>query len=237
MAERSKLRYPGTMKPFTVVLKEGHPFGLLVGVSLPGSPDPVPPEVLDRLHPAEREAALSLRGYRQPEWVAGRLAANAAVRLLGLRPQPVLSDARGAPLPPEGARVSISHKRTLAVALAARLENGDIGVDLEDVEPARAQVAPKVLTPRELAEVESLPEQRRWTAVLLRFSLKEALYKAIAPRLQRAIGFEEAEVDPHPDGGADLRLLFAEPDAPRHLEGRYHWMNGRVLAMVRARWA
>lgn len=225
------------MKPFSMVLKEGHPYGLLVGVSLPGAPEPVSPEVLDRLHPDEREHASTLRGYRQPEFVGGRLAANAAIRLLGLRPSPILSDARGAPLPPAGSRLSISHKRTLAVALAAREENGDVGVDIEDVDPPRENIAERVLTARELAQVQELPPERRWTAILLRFALKEALYKAVAPRLQRFIGFEEADVDLHPDGSAALCLHASPGEAAPQLEGRYHWMNGRVLAMVRARWS
>lgn len=219
-----------------MVLKEGHPYGLLVGFSLPGTPDAVPDEVLDRLHPAEREQALSKRGYRQPEWVGGRLAANAAIRLLGMQPGPVLSDARGAPVPPPGARISISHKRSLVVALAARAESGDIGVDLEDLSPPRPDVASAVLTPGELASLDTLPEDRRWTAILLRFSLKEAIYKAVAPTVQRMIGFEEADVALHPDGSADLKLQLRPSEPSPRLEGRYHWMNDQVLAMVRARW-
>ncbi len=225
------------MKPFSVVLKEGHEYGLLVGVNLPGTPDPVPPEVLERLHPEERARALEMKGWRQPEYVGGRLAANAAIRLLGLRPGPVMSDPRGAPLAPPGARISISHKRSLVVALAARAENGDLGVDIEDLGPARTQIASHVLTPRELSALEGLPEERRWTAVLLRFSLKEAIYKAVAPRWGRMIGFEEAEVDVHPDGSASLSLSAAPGEPTPRLEGRYHWMNDRVLAMVRARWS
>lgn len=225
------------MKPFSVVLKEGHPYGLLVGVSLPGSPDPVPAEVLARLHPEEREVAEAMRGYRQPEWVGGRLAANAALRMLGMRAPAILSDDRGAPVPPQGASVTISHKRTLVVALAARAEAGEVGVDLEDLAPERAHLAPRLLTPKELAEVEALPEQRRWTAVLLRFALKEALYKAVAPRLGRFIDFDEAEVDLHPDGCADLRLALGPDEPMPRLEGRYTWMDQRVLATVRARWS
>lgn len=225
------------MKPFSVVFKEGHPFGLLVGISLPGSPDPVPAEVLARLHPEEREIAEGLRGFRQPEWVGGRLAANAALRLLGMRAPAILSDERGAPIPPDGASVSISHKRTLAVALAARQEPGSVGVDLEDQEPDRAHLAERLLTARERAEVEALPPQRRWMAVLLRFSLKEALYKAVAPRLGRYIGFDEAEIDLRPDGWASLRLRTGEGEVSPHLEGRYAWMDSRVLATVRARWS
>lgn len=44
--------------------------------------------------------------------------------------------------------------------------------------------------------------------VLLRFSFKEAVYKAIHPFLLRPIGFMEVEVDPNVDGTAKLTFLL-----------------------------
>jgi 4'-phosphopantetheinyl transferase EntD len=44
--------------------------------------------------------------------------------------------------------------------------------------------------------------------VLLRFSLKESVYKAIHPFLLRPVGFTEVEVDPNIDGTAKLRFLL-----------------------------
>lgn len=225
------------MKPFSIVLKEGHPFGLLAGVALPGTPDPVPADVLERLHPEERSHALTLRGFSQVSWVGGRLAAAAASRLLGVRPAPVLTDPRGAPIPASDTLLSISHKRGLAVALAARPNQGSIGLDLEDLSPSRLTVASKVLTPDELATVQRLPELHQWTAVLLRFSLKESIYKALAPRLCRYIDFEEAEVDPRPDGTARVQLHLRGDTLPVHIEGRYLWMRDQILTMVRVRWS
>lgn len=225
------------MKPFSIVLKEGHAFGLLAGVALPASPDPVPADVLERLHPEEQRHAETLRGYQQVSWVGGRIAAAAASRLLGVRPAPVLSDPRGAPIAPQDTLLSISHKRDLAVALAARATHGGLGVDLEDLNPPRPLVAPRVLLPSELEAVARLPEPHRWTGVLLRFSLKEAVYKALAPRLGRYIDFAEAEIDPLPDGRADVRLHLEGDTVPMHIEGRYLWMRQQVLTMVRVRWS
>jgi hypothetical protein len=61
-------------------------------------------------------------------------------------------------------------------------------------------------TPEELAAVAAIPEaegadalgSRRWVDTVVRFSLKEAVYKALAPTLQRMIGFEEAAAWPAP---------------------------------------
>lgn len=217
-------------------MRDALPHGVLVGVHLPGDREPVSEGVLARLSPEERAFAATLRGFRQPEWVGGRFAAHAAARVLGRRLGPLLPDDRGAPLSGGGVAISISHKRQLAVALAARLESGSIGVDLEDFAPARPQVAAKVLTARELAAVAELDEDRQWTATLIRFSIKEATYKALAPRLRRYIGFDEAEVAPSTDGTAEVRLNLSNGTPPVEIAARYHWLDQGVISTVRARW-
>ena len=42
---------------------------------------------------------------------------------------------------------------------------------------------------------------------MLRFSIKEAVYKALNPVLQRYISFLEVEVEPNLDGSADIKFL------------------------------
>ena len=44
--------------------------------------------------------------------------------------------------------------------------------------------------------------------VLLRFSFKEAVYKAIHPFLSRSVEFTEVEVDPNSDGSAKLTFIL-----------------------------
>jgi enterobactin synthetase component D len=225
------------VKPFDLVLRDAVPHGVLAGVALPGGPEPVPDAVLAQLSPEEREFAQGLRGYRQPEWVGGRLAAHAAARVLGRRLGPILPDERGAPQASGGLALSISHKRDLAVALAARQENGPIGVDLEEFAPERPGVAQKVLTEAELAAVAALPDDRRWTATLLRFSIKEAVYKALAPRLKRYVDFQEAEVEPLTDGTARVELRLSAGPSPALAEARYRWLDHGVVCTVRLRWS
>jgi 4'-phosphopantetheinyl transferase EntD len=206
-------------------------------MSLPPTPVEVSSAVLSRLHPEEQAAAQQLKGYRKIEYVGGRLAARAALAQLEERPAPVLQDPRGAPTAGPKVSLSISHKRTLVVALAARSAFGAVGVDLEDLQPPRPGIERMVLTPSELEVVEAMPESRRWTATLLRFSIKEAIYKALAPRLQRYIDFQEAEVTPATDGTATVRLLLKEGPLPADIEARYSWLEAAVLSTVRARWS
>ena len=52
-----------------------------------------------------------------------------------------------------------------------------------------------MLTEAEQAEIASLAERDRAREVTVRFSAKEAIYKAIDPFVRRYVGFQEVEVD------------------------------------------
>jgi len=229
-------RYPAPVSHYTIVHKDALPHGIVAGASLPGSADPVPADVLAMLDPQERALAEAMRGFRQSEFVGGRLAARAAMGALGRGRGPILAGPRGAPLAPAGVALSISHKRHLAVAVAARAEFGTLGVDLEDLTPRRQGIAERVLVPAELEAVAALEEDRQWTATVLRFAIKEAIYKALAPRLKRFIGFDEACVEPDPDGTAAVTLSLTSGPTPRQVDARFAWLGDAVLATVRAQW-
>lgn len=204
-------------------------------IHIPDSPDPVPEQILAELPPEEAEHAQSLRGYRQVQFVGGRMALRLALEQLGVRAGAMLPDERGAPVVPEGLAGSVSHKRTIAVAMAARSHLGTLGVDVEDYGPPRPSIAPRVLRPEELAAVEAMPEDRRWFAILLRFSIKEAVYKALDPYVRRYVGFHEALVEPDLHGDAVVRLDLTGGEGPFAVEARYEWLRGRILTSVRIR--
>jgi enterobactin synthetase component D len=222
------------VEPYSVVFHEAVSHGILVGIALPDEPLEPPRTAIDRLHPDERAVASGLRGYRLVSWVGGRLAAREALDIFDRRDAPLLSDARGAPIGPRGLTVSVSHKRTLAVALVARAELGSVGVDLEELAPARLSIQDRVLTESERTALATLPPERQWTALLLRFTVKEAIYKALAPDLERYVGFEEAEVTPALDGTAAVTLNLVGDAPPVAVEARYSWFDHHVLATVRA---
>jgi 4'-phosphopantetheinyl transferase EntD len=170
-----------------------------------------------RLPEAEQAFARTLTASRLREFVAGRTALHHA---LGDFAAPILADDRGAPLAPAGWAASISHKGGLAAALAARAGEGHVGLDVERAAPSRVDIARRILTPREQA---ACPDRGR--AVTLRFSLKEAIYKAIDPTLRRYVGFLEVELD-DVEGGA-CRVTTALPLAieAAWLEHRGHWLS------------
>jgi 4'-phosphopantetheinyl transferase EntD len=221
------------MNCYTVAFQHASPHGVLAAVHIPDSPDPVPEEILARLPAAEADHARSLRGYRQVQFVGGRIALRRACEQLGVRPTPILSTDRGAPLVPAGLAGSVSHKRTLAVGMVASSRDGTLGVDLEDYGPPRPSIARHILTPAELAAVEALPEDRRWTAILQRFSIKEAIYKAVDPYVRRYVGFHEAMVWPDLQKTARVELCLANGEGPFAVDARYDWLHGRLVTSVR----
>lgn len=224
-----------TSTPFSIAFHLATPHGVATGVHLPDGPDPVSTEVLSALHPDEALHAVELKGYRQPQFVGGRLALREARRQLGLPLGPILPDDRGAPAMPDGFTASISHKRTLAVAMVARDHDGTLGIDLEERAPSRLRIAERILRPEELAAIAELGETERWHALLLRFSLKESIYKALDPWVRRYVGFHEALVDVGRDGEADVTLELKGGEGPFQVDARYHWLPSRVLTSVRIR--
>lgn len=223
------------MKPYSIAYQHASRHGIVAAIHLPTDPEPVPDAVWERLHPREIEAAQACAGLRRVSFVGGRLALRLAAQQLGVAPGPMLPDPLGAPTLPAGLVGSVSHKRALAVALVGRDFGATVGVDLEDYGPPRLGIAPRVLTPAELDAIAALDEERRWIALLLRFSLKEAVYKAISPWVRRYVGFHEAEVTPDTDGEAAIRLSLEGGEGPFHVEGTYAWLHGRLLTSVRLR--
>jgi len=225
------------VNPFSIIHKDAVQHGIVLGVALPDSSDAVPESILEQLHPEERAYAVDLRGFRQVHWVGGRLAARGALQILGCGGPPILTDPWGAPTTRQDLSISISHKRHMAVALVARHEHGSLGVDLEDLSPVREGIESRVLRPEEREEVQALATNRRWISTLIRFSIKEAIYKALAPKHRRYIGFQEAAVFPGLDGTARVTLHLESGPAPTQLEARYVWLRRSVLSTVRAKWA
>jgi 4'-phosphopantetheinyl transferase EntD len=220
--------------PFTTAFVVALPHGIAAGVHLPPTPDPVPTGILARLHPDERAYALTLGGFRQVQFVGGRLALGELFPELGLRRSPVLSNLHGAPDLPAGVTGSVTHKADLAIAMLARGSPG-LGIDLEDTDRDRPGVARRVLRPEELAAVEALPADRQWRDTVVRFSIKEAIYKALHPFLERYIGFGEVAVWPSPDGIDRVDAWLAKGEGPFHFDVRHYWLECRVFSTVRVR--
>lgn len=221
--------------PYSIAFTTALPHGVVVGVHLPDSKEPVPDDVISRLYKGEVEVAKGFSGYKQVSWVGGRIAASMATKGFGFPRRPVLSGPSGEPIYDGGLCVTISHKRTMAVAMVARSSHGSIGIDLEIPQKPRLGIAERVLTPTELADVRALPRERQWTATIMRFALKEALYKALFPRVRRFVDFNEAEITPDVNGPAEYILTLRNEEGPFIAEGRIHWLGEHLLATAHVR--
>jgi enterobactin synthetase component D len=184
---------------------------------------------LDDVEPAllgEEEAiAARLGPVRRREFVAGRTALRTA---LGIE-APIVHDDRGAPVLPAGWVGSISHKGTRAAALVAPAGEGHIGLDLELAVAPRTPIERRVLTPREQSNVAIGTKD-----VILRFAIKEAIYKAIDPIVRRYVAFTEVELDVHGDGRCDVHVID-RGRLPVDVEAWWQERDGWWLATARAR--
>ncbi len=202
-------------------------------VRLPDEPPIALADALAALHAEEQARAAALAAIRRRDWVAGRLALRTALARAGaVADAPVLTDDRGAPVLPAGALGSVSHKRGLAVAVAARGAAHRVGVDVELAAGSRIDLGPRVLTDRERAALAHLDPAARARAVILRFALKEAIYKAVDPYVRRYVGFREVTV--WPEGGV-ARVEPLADDLPRTIEAAWIEVGELIIATATAK--
>ncbi len=209
------------------------PHGRAVGLAIP---DANLEGLAARLAPEELEVASGWAPARRRTWMAGRAALRTALRHAGFPAPAVLSDDRGAPILPSGVVGSVSHKEHVAVALVARAQPGStarIGVDVELDVSLRIDIARKVLTDDERAELAALAETERMAQVRLRFSAKEAIYKALDPFVRRYVGFHEVSVRPLPDGRSQVQTHLPPTEGPFDVEVRWLRRDGLVLTTAR----
>lgn len=145
------------------------------------------------------------------------LQSAAAAGLVDTPDVAILRTARGAPVLPASVSGSITHKRTLAMAAVAPRARGlqHVGLDLErrptSDDLARPSIARKILTAREFATLEQFRDDlaaREHT--LVHFAIKEAVYKAIDPFVERYVRFTEVEIGLRADGEAEVTLHLPE---------------------------
>lgn len=209
------------------------PHGRCVGVRLPEAPGVVEALAEAALLPQERAFAATLGAVRRRTWTGGRIALRQALVREGIDAPPVLADGRGAPALPPGVAGSISHKEDMAVALVAREPGAKLGVDVERDAPGKLDISKKVLTDEELAELARLGSTERAREVLLRFSAKEAIYKALDPFVQRYVAFREVAVTPRPDGSAVVTQRLPAAEGPFAMDVRWMRRDGTILTTAR----
>lgn len=217
------------------------------------------------LHTDEIKYGLSLSDEGNPAqtkrmtFFAGRLSLRSAMNILVTnnknnnnhknldRDKPILKDEHGRPDMPWGFLGSISHKRNTGIALVDFVHSVDakgrprkgIGIDIERTFTRKQNVARFVLTKTEMEQLGHVEGVTKEEEVLLRFSLKESVYKAMHPHICQYVGFQEAEITPNSDGTATVKLnlksgdhkMFMEEETTAHwrrMEGDYFLTTASV---------
>lgn len=208
-------------------------------------------EALPLLPQEEAVLAKTWAPRRQATFAAGRLALRMALEQAGVVvPGPFLRNDRGAPVVPvAGVRGSITHTDGYAAALVRTGVDDEhhIGVDLEELARApRDDIARLVLTPAELHALQAITDvEEKQKELLSRFSLKEALYKALDPYVRRYVGFLEVEVafpvSEEPETGraktgpVSLHLTLSKGEGPFMVEARLLLRDGLIISTARVR--
>jgi 4'-phosphopantetheinyl transferase EntD len=209
--------------------------GWCVGLRIPADDADVHALAEETLLLEERAFAATLARFRLRTWLAGRAALRVALGRAGLAcPSAILADERGAPRTPEDLLASVSHKDSVAVALVARAGGAArIGVDVEHDRERRHDIASRVLTDHEQAEIAGFSERDRTREVTVRFSAKEAIYKAIDPFLRRYVGFDEVAVTPLPGGEARVIPMLRADEGPFDVAATWRVIDGLILTTAR----
>jgi enterobactin synthetase component D len=176
---------------------------------------------------------------RQAEFLAGRLCAREALQQLdGRQYVPDIGEDR-APVWPVDICGSITHSHGWAAAIVGqRTQWRGLGMDMENLlNSDRAQrLAGEILIPDELQRMAAGPTDNVALLVTLTFSVKESLFKALYPLVQKRFYFEDAEVlHWSADGSARLRLLIdLSPEWPSgcELDAQFSVRDGQLLSLV-----
>jgi|TARA_R100001129_G_scaffold150788_2_gene112944 enterobactin synthetase component D / holo-[acyl-carrier protein] synthase len=160
---------------------------------------------------------------RQAEYLAGRVCAREGLmRATGQPVVPVLGDDR-APVWPTGCVGSITHTQGWAAAVIGQQQDyAGLGLDAETIMPDERALplCRQILTSSEQERFSAELASQAGFFITLAFCLKETLFKALYPLVQRRFYFEHAELlSWQPDGRARLRLLETlSPEWVSHTE-------------------
>lgn len=173
---------------------------------------------------------------RQAEFLAGRLAARAALAVLGVK-QPVGMAESCAPVWPAEVQGSISHSGDRAMCVVRRAQAGGLGIDLEHQLDAQLaeQLWPGIVHPQEAQQLRQSGDFARQLTLV--FSAKESLFKALYPQVGRYFDFLDAELLALHPQHQQLELVLRQSLAAELPAGRsfsLHWqpLGNQLLTLL-----
>lgn len=201
---------------------------------------PVIRKSLNELRSSNTQLQLALQGMsvkRQAEFAAGRVCAAWSLIKMGVEPSFPLPVNDRLPVWPSKTLGSISHCEGVAVAVVTmRSTYCVLGIDVESmVDPAIVlDIQDSVCLCEELSHLEEYISCRSKALIML-FSAKEALYKALYPRVKRFMGFHAAEFCGFESESLVLRLTQNWGEqwlTGRKIKVHYAWHGKEVFSIV-----
>lgn len=177
---------------------------------------------------------------RRGEFLAGRYCAYQALLQLTGDGAMVKRQADGAPSWPKGCVGTISHSDNWVGALVAyQTDYLALGFDIEQRlgDTQGATLAAYLLTPQERLCLSHLPAAQLAFMVTLIFSLKESLFKALYPLVNKRFYFEDAELISwcSQSKTARLRLLSTLSEEwlqGQEITGHYCCLDGHIMTLI-----
>lgn len=145
---------------------------------------------------------------RQAEYLAGRYAANIALKCLNVKDIDIGTGEHGSPIWPLKVRGSITHTKSIAACIiSSHCEQDFVGIDIEHwlSKELYDQLNTSIIDENEkLYLLSSNINSER--ALTITFSAKEALYKAIYPYVNSFLDFDTSTVKELSDNYIKLQL-------------------------------
>lgn len=174
----------------------------------------------------------------------GRLCAQEAVQSLTGQCAAILTGPARQPVWPDGIIGSITHTKGYAAAIAARRQQSTLwlkglGYDAETISAVSLDIIHKIATPQEQVWIRKASNPEARLAQL--FSMKEALFKALNPETEVAIGFLEIELMPFSHNGKTSAAIIIgmSPRVAAKVDAPDVWIESRIeagLSLATALW-
>lgn len=141
-------------------------------------------------------AMIKANRKRQAEYFAGRYLAAEAMASYDIHNFKLIADAKRCPMWPSSLVGSITHTNSYAACIVAnKADIAAIGIDAQDIlsEDRAERVQTRIIDHAE-TQIISQNDLSEALGLSLCFSAKEAIYKALYPRIQQYFGFNAAKL-------------------------------------------
>ncbi|EAM9431580.1 TPA_asm: 4'-phosphopantetheinyl transferase superfamily protein [Salmonella enterica] len=174
---------------------------------------------------------------RKAEYLAARYAAQRVLLAGGCDRIPTTSSDRS-PIWPPGWCGSLSHTHEYAVAVVSPSEsNLTPGIDIEVSSPDIMQKTAHIFACTDELDLFVTSDISYATALLVAFSAKESLFKALYPEVGRFFNFDVAKVCEIEPLNQEITMELTQTLTPNRvkglkIKGYYFFLNGKVITLV-----